>query len=266
MSTTAKTPVRVAVAGATGHTGNAVVWGLMEQPGVDVVACIAPSLAAAGAAGSRSIPPGTETFGSCRDVDIDVDVLIDFTIADVAQGNCNEAIRRGWHIVLGTTGIGAEQLDVLGAEATAAGLGMIYAPNFAIGAVLMMEFAQRAAAYFPTCEIIETHGEHKLDAPSGTAHRTAELITAASTGSSRAHAHAQGTDSARGDMVGTVPVHSLRLPGAVAHQDIIFASGTERLLIHHDALNRSCYAHGVALAARWVRTHHGLTIGLENAL
>lgn len=250
---------RVVIAGATGRTGNAVAHGLAGRDDVVLAACVSPSLAGTPA---RPTPDGVAVFAQLSDVDVPFDVLVDLTHEGPAQENIAAALERGAHVVVGTTGLPEDELDELGRQAEARGLGVLYAPNFAIGAVLMTRFAQEAARYLQDVEIIELHHQHKRDAPSGTARRTAQLVGAAR----GPHGDPPGGGAPRGDLVAGVPVHSLRLPGAVAHQDVIFGAEGERLTIRHDALDRTCYAAGVARAARGVSSFTGLRTGLEHVL
>lgn len=243
--------IRVALAGATGRTGAAVASGLSQAvPGIELVACVAPSLARIDA--GRMYDPGCTTFSSVAAVDVGYDVLVDFTNAGVAPSNLRVALGRGAHVVLGTTGLSEEELTELGHAFADAGRGLLYAPNCSIGALLMMQFAQRAARWLSAAEIVETHHHTKRDAPSGTAVRTAHLIEAARPAGS--------------SVTGDVPIHSLRLPGAVAHQEVVFGGDGELLTIRHDALDRRCYVAGVTLAIRHVVDTVGLTTGLEHLL
>jgi 4-hydroxy-tetrahydrodipicolinate reductase len=258
---------RVVLTGATGKTGNAVAHGLAARTDVELVACVAPSLG--GAAPTRAVPEGVSVAASLGDVAADYDVLVDLTHAGPAQANVLAALGAGAHVVLGTTGIDPAELRSLGARAEQAGLGLLYAPNFAIGAVLMMRFAADAARLIPDVEIVETHHGAKRDAPSGTARRTAELVAAARAGagaSPQVAALVAGDSPARGEGVDGVPVHSLRLPGAVAHQQVVLSDVGEVLTISHDAVDRSCYAAGVARAVRGVSSFTGLRTGLEHVL
>jgi 4-hydroxy-tetrahydrodipicolinate reductase len=252
---------RILLAGATGKTGNAIAHGLVDRDDVDLVAAVAPSLAP-GATPTRSIPEGIACAATIGEIVTDWDVLVDVTHAEPGLAHAREAFAAGKHVVLGTTGIADDDLIHLGAMAKAAGVGLLYVPNFAIGAVLMMRFAAEAAKYLDDVEIVEIHHAAKLDAPSGTARRTAQLVAAAR----GTNSHGADSSGARGEVVDGVHVHSLRLPGAVAHQTVTASAPGELLEIRHDALDRGCYAAGVARAARGVREIHGLAIGLEQVL
>lgn len=195
-------------------------------------------------------------------------VIVDFTHPDAVMKNCEYAISKGIHIVVGTTGFTSERLEDLKKWLAAnPKVGALVAPNFGLGAVLMMQFAAKAARYFESAEIVELHHPEKADAPSGTATRTAELITQAR---KDAHLHAMpdktssAIDGARGAKVGDVPVHSVRLRGLVAHQEVLLGDQGETLSIRHDSIDRTGFMPGVLLAIREVGNRPGLTFGLEN--
>jgi 4-hydroxy-tetrahydrodipicolinate reductase len=175
------------------------------------------------------------------------DVMVDFTTPEAAPGNIREALAAGVHAVVGTTGFDLDEARVA-AERASDGARCLVAPNFAIGAVLMMELSRRVAPHMPECEIVELHHERKVDAPSGTARRTADLIREAG---------------------GTVrePIHSVRLPGLVAHQEVIFGGEGQTLTIRHDSTDRHSFMPGVLLAVRRVGDlPQPLTVGLEKLL
>ena len=217
-------PIRVAVAGAAGRMGTAVCEAVEGADGMTLAGRADPAL-------------GT----SVAEVLADADVLVDFTQPESALPNAREAVAAGVHVVIGTTGFDLAELDGL------SGANVLVAPNFAIGAVLMMRFAAEAAALMPTAEIVELHHDKKLDSPSGTAARTAELMK-----------HSSGQD---------VPIHSVRLPGLVAHQEVILGGTGETLTIRHDALDRSSFMPGVLLAIRRVGSlPSSPLVGLENLL
>ena len=203
-----------------------------------------------------------------RFTDTDTEVVIDFTHPDVVMGNLKFLVDNGIHAVVGTTGFTAERLDqVRGWLANKPGSGVLIAPNFAIGAVLSMHFAQKPAPYFESVEIIELHHPQKADAPSGTAARTAALIAAARTGMApNPDATSTGLPGARGADVDGVPVHSVRLTGLVAHQEVLFGTMGETLTIRHDSLDRTSFVPGVLLAVREIAGRPGLTVGLEPLL
>ncbi|OBB74063.1 4-hydroxy-tetrahydrodipicolinate reductase [Mycobacterium sp. 852014-52144_SCH5372336] len=200
--------------------------------------------------------------------DSQTEVVIDFTHPDVVMDNLEFLIGNGIHAVVGTTGFTDERLatvrDWLGAKPEAA---VLIAPNFAIGAVLSMHFAQQAARHFESVEVIELHHPYKADAPSGTAARTARLIAEARKDMPpNPDATSTGLDGARGADVDGVPVHSVRLAGLVAHQEVLFGTQGETLTIRHDSLDRTSFVPGVLLAVRRVAERPGLTVGIEPLL
>ncbi|MFM9035796.1 MAG: 4-hydroxy-tetrahydrodipicolinate reductase [Mycobacterium sp.] len=195
-------------------------------------------------------------------------VVIDFTHPDVVMDNLKFLIGNGIHAVVGTTGFTEDRLQaVRGWLAAAPGTGVLIAPNFAIGAVLSMHFAQKAAPYFESVEVVELHHPQKADAPSGTATRTAALIAQARKGMPpNPDATSTGLAGARGADVDGVPVHSVRLTGLVAHQEVLFGTMGETLTIRHDSLDRTSFVPGVLLAVRQIPRRPGLTIGIESLL
>ena len=196
------------------------------------------------------------------------EVVIDFTHPDVVMDNLKFLIDNGIHAVVGTTGFTDERLSQVEAwleqSRTTA---VLIAPNFAIGAVLSMHFAKQAARFFESAEVIELHHPQKADAPSGTAARTARLIADARKGlPPNPDATSTRINGARGADVDGIPVHSVRLAGLVAHQEVLFGTQGETLTIRHDSLDRTSFVPGVLLAVRTVREHPGLTVGLEPIL
>ncbi len=196
------------------------------------------------------------------------EVVIDFTHPDAVMDNLEFLIGNGIHAVVGTTGFTDSRLDqvrswLIDNPTT----GVLIAPNFAIGAVLSMHFAQKAAPYFESAEVIELHHPQKADAPSGTATRTAKLIAEARKGlPSNPDATSTGLPGARGADVDGIPVHSIRLTGLVAHQEVLFGTMGETLTIRHDSLDRTSFVPGVLLAVRQIARRPGLTVGLEPLL
>ena len=196
------------------------------------------------------------------------DVVVDFTTPDVVMDNLEFLLTNNINVVVGTTGFTPARIAQLNQWLSTSSSSVLIAPNFALGAVLMMKFAEQAAKWFESVEVIELHHPAKVDAPSGTAVRTAELISQARAAAAlRAAVDATTGDlAARGGRVGDVPIHSLRIAGLVAHQEVIFGNPGETLTIRHDALDRSSFMPGVTLAIRAIAKHPGLTIGLENFL
>lgn len=242
--------MRVGVLGAKGKVGTTMVAAVQSAEDLTLSAAVD-----AGDALSRL-------------TDTDTEVVIDFTHPDVVMDNLKFLIDNGIHAVVGTTGFTAERLDqVRRWLEDKPGPAVLIAPNFAIGAVLSMHFAQQAAPYFESVEIIELHHPHKADAPSGTAARTAKLVAEARRGlPPNPDATSTGLAGARGADVDGIPVHSVRLSGLVAHQEVLFGTGGETLTIRHDSLDRTSFVPGVLLAVRNLAEHPGLTVGIESLM
>lgn len=235
---------RVAVVGASGRMGAAVCAAVEADAECELVARI-----------------GSD--GKLEDVlDAGADVAVEFTVPDSVRRNVAWLLERGVHTVVGATGLSDEDLADL--ERLTGPANLFVAPNFAIGAVLLMQMAAQAARHLPHVEIVELHHDRKADAPSGTALRTARLIADARTESPVV----PGPDQhpARGVVVDGVPVHSVRLPGIVASQEVVFGGPGQTLTVRHDSLDRSSFMPGVLLAIRAIATRPGLTVGLESLL
>ena len=198
------------------------------------------------------------------------DVAVEFSVPDASAANVAHCVDRGVHVVVGTTGWTEERLDTLRAQvARMPSTGVLIAPNFAIGAVLMMAFAQRAARFYESVEVVEMHHPDKVDAPSGTAGRTADLLAAARADAGLGDvpdATTTDPDGARGARVHGIPVHAIRMRGLVAHQEILFGGPGELLTIRHDSFDRVSFMPGVLAAVRAVGNHPGVTVGLEHVL
>ncbi len=258
--------IRVAVTGAAGRVGMEVLRTVGAEDDMEVVAAIDPRAAGAKFVDSHGdqvpyMPDLAAALAETRP-----EVLVDFTHPTQVEGNVRTALAAGLDCVVGTTGVTLERYREL-AEAAPPGTALFVAPNFAIGAVLMMKFAKEAARYMPTAEVVELHHDKKADAPSGTAMRTAQLIAE----SRSAAPTVPGKDTevaggARGAFVEGVPVHSVRLPGLVAHQEVLFGGQGQTLSIRHDSIDRSSFMPGVLLAVRKVGALSGLVVGLENLL
>jgi 4-hydroxy-tetrahydrodipicolinate reductase len=203
-------------------------------------------------------------------VEAGAQAVVDFTHPDVVMDNLRFCIEHGIHAVVGTTGFDDARLDRLrGWLADSPGTGVLIAPNFSIGAILMMRFAARAAPFFESVEVVELHHPDKADAPSGTARRTAELIAAARREAGSApmpDATSTGLDGARGADVDGVRVHGLRIRGLVAHQEVVLGGLGETLTIRHDSLHRASFTPGVLTGLRAISSRPGLTVGLEQVL
>ncbi|RDB62356.1 4-hydroxy-tetrahydrodipicolinate reductase [Gordonibacter sp. 28C] len=251
--------IKVAVSGCAGRMGSTVVDAVGAADGMEVACGIDPH------AQDGAFP----VFASVAEAleGADFDVLVDFTQPSVVAGNLRAALPAGVDCVVGTTGLSNEVLAELAALAPQ-GTCLFYAPNFTTGAVLMMEFAKAAAPYFPEAEVLEFHHCNKKDAPSGTAVRTAEIISEARGGrASEApgrETEIDGAEGARGALVAGVPVHSVRSMGYVASQEVVFGSLGQTLSIRHDSWDRESYMPGVLLGIRSVGERSGLIVGLEN--
>ena len=243
---------RVGVLGARGQMGQQVCKAVDAAPDLDLVAMV---------------DAGDWLFSVA---DAGAQVLVDFTHPDVVMDNIRFAIDQGIHAVIGTTGITDERVATIREWlADAPQLGVLVAPNFAVGAVLSMKFAQLAARFYESAEIVELHHPSKADAPSGTAIRTADIIAQARSNAGLAPSPdgtSQALDGARGADVKGIRVHSLRLAGLVAHQEVLFGTEGETLTIRHDSLHRSSFMPGVLMAIRDVVSRPGLTVGLETLL
>ncbi|MEP7035572.1 MAG: 4-hydroxy-tetrahydrodipicolinate reductase [Dermatophilaceae bacterium] len=200
----------------------------------------------------------------------DADVVVEFSVPDSAASNVAHCIDRGKHVVVGTTGWTPDKLAAVSSQlAGQPEVGVLIAPNFAIGAVLMMSFAQQAAKHYESVEVVELHHPDKVDAPSGTAARTASLIAQARRDAGLGQvpdATVADPGGARGARVDGIHVHALRMRGLVAHQEILFGSTGELLTIRHDSFDRVSFMPGVLMGVRQVRDHPGLTVGLEHYL
>ena len=225
--------IEVCVAGAAGRMGRAVVGAVSREEDMRVAMSVDPVLE-----GQADCYPDVMSAIAAGTPD----VMVDFTVPDSVHANAMTALGAGVHVVIGTTGLADEQVAEIRALAEGGPANALIAPNFAVGAVLMMRFAAEASRHMPKAEIIELHHDRKLDAPSGTALRTAGL------------------------MEGDPAIHSVRLPGLVAHQEVILGGTDETLTIRHDSLSRESFMPGVVMAVRAVEQRPGLTLGLEPVL
>jgi 4-hydroxy-tetrahydrodipicolinate reductase len=192
-----------------------------------------------------------------------VTVAVDFTTPDSVMGNIRWCLEHGIHLVIGTTGFDPSRLS--GFPKWRPNVGVLVAPNFSIGAALMMRFAAVSAPHFESVEIVEMHHPDKTDAPSGTARRTAELVAAGRDGR-RSPDATLGMNDSRGSDIQGVRVHAVRLAGLVAHQEVLLGGHGETLTLRHDSLSRESFMPGVLLGVRWVTAHPGLTVGLDEPL
>jgi 4-hydroxy-tetrahydrodipicolinate reductase len=250
--------IKVGVFGAGGRMGATVCEAVTGDPALELVAAIDPAHAGETAEGVTIVGDPDEIGG-------DVDVVIDFTQIDAARGNLQWAAEHGVHAVVGTSGFDESDRERLRAAFTRSNC--VIAPNFAIGAVLMIVFAERAAPFFETAEVIEMHHDGKKDAPSGTAMHTAERIAAASSNWAPDPTELVVADGARGaEGAGGIRVHALRVRGMVASQEVILGTEGQSLTIRHDTYDRSSFMPGVLLAVKAVADHPGVTIGLDQLL
>jgi len=241
--------IKVGVLGARGRMGSEVVKAVNEASDLELVAAL--------------------DLGDSLDVLVSngAQVVVDFTTPDSVMENLEFLISKNINAVIGTTGFDDARITKIKSLLASSKSGVLIAPNFAIGAVLMMEFATKAAKYFESAEIIELHHPNKVDAPSGTAARTADLMSKARKEAGLApmpDATTSSLDGARGATVGDIPVHSVRVRGLVAHQEVLLGGIGETLSIRHDSIDRVGFMPGVLLGVRQVVTHPGLTFGLEN--
>ncbi|WP_438838393.1 4-hydroxy-tetrahydrodipicolinate reductase [Streptococcus pluranimalium] len=253
--------IKVIVAGFKGRMGSTAVDMVKSDEALELAALLDPF------AEEKDLD-GVPVFNDKEDlIGFDADVWVDFTMPKVAYENTRFAIENSFAPVVGTTGFAEEQIADLIALSSEKSLGGLIAPNFAIGAILLMEFAAKASQYFPELEIIELHHDKKKDAPSGTAIKTAELIA------ENRQLKAQGAADeeelmagARGAEYDGFRIHSVRLPGLVAHQEVIFGSQGEGLTLRHDSYDRSSFMSGVNLGIKEVVKRDTLVYGLEKLL
>ena len=263
--------IKVLVSGARGRMGSEVIRAVMSEPALELVAAVDPrgegqdsgNVAGLGQNGVIIHARLEDALAAALP-----DVAIDFTEPGSALANALAMVQAGARPVIGTTGISPEGLDSLRQAIDRKGISGLVAPNFAIGAVLMMKFATAASRYLPDCEIIELHHDQKKDAPSGTALYTAQMI-AASRGEQSGHARVEEqilVAGARGGASHGIPIHSVRLAGFVASQEVIFGGPGQTLTIRHDTVDRKCFMPGVILAARRIPSLSGFFLGLESIL
>ncbi|MBU4241224.1 MAG: 4-hydroxy-tetrahydrodipicolinate reductase [Actinobacteria bacterium] len=252
--------IDVAVTGALGKMGIEVSRAVVADPELRLTGAVDKTAGGAKAYGV-SVLDNIELLDAGS-----VDVLVDFTHAAGAVANITWALENGVHAVVGTTGIGEGELAEIADKADSGDSNVLIAPNFALGAVLMMRFAQIAATVFDQCEIIELHHRGKLDAPSGTATATAQRVAEAMDADPVPPVQEKGVEGARGGRIGPVQIHSVRLDGLVAHQEVLFGSQGQTLSIRHDTTDRTCFMPGVVMAIKAVGSLPGLTVGLEGIL
>jgi 4-hydroxy-tetrahydrodipicolinate reductase len=260
--------IRVGVFGAAGRMGATVCRAVLDDPELELVAAVDPlhagiDLRQLGVeAPSMQVAPSADALA-----DADAEVVVDFTVVDAARENLAWCADHGVHAVVGTTGFTSADIDLFRTRFMASTANAVIAPNFAIGAVLMIRFAELAAPYFETAEIIELHHDQKIDAPSGTAMLTAQRMAAASGNWAPDPTTKHVVAGARGGVTqGGIHVHSVRLRGLVAHEEVLLGTTGQSLTIRHDSYDRTSFMPGVLLAVRAVRERAGLTIGLDPLL
>ena len=260
--------VRVGVFGAGGRMGSTVCRAVAEDPDLELVAAVDPYHAGIDLAQLGLPGTGVQVSANADALaHAGAEVAVDFTVVEAARDNMRWCAENGVHVVVGTTGFSREDLADLEARFHESTANAVVAPNFAIGAVLMMRFAEIAAPYFETGEIIELHHDAKADAPSGTAVLTAQRMAAAGKEWGPDPTTKVVVPGARGALVaGSIPVHSVRLRGLVAHQEVILGTTGQSLTIRHDSYDRASFMPGVLLAIRAVRDRAGLTVGLDTLL
>lgn len=261
-------PIRVLVTGAAGRMGQAVMRGILEDP--DCLLAGAVDVRLSGTDVGKLM--GMEGIGILIQDDLVrairetmPDVMVDFTLPDTARSNVITALQLGVYPVCGTTGLQEQEVEEIFALCESQDRGAFFAPNFAIGAVLMMQYARNAAKYLPNVEIVELHHDQKKDSPSGTALRTADLI-AQGRGAYTKNSGFEKVAGARGGEYQGINIHSVRLPGFVASQEVIFGGLGQTLTIRHDSIGRESFIPGVLLAIKEAPKKKGVIVGLEHLM
>jgi 4-hydroxy-tetrahydrodipicolinate reductase len=262
--------IRVAVSGAGGRMGREVVKMVLGDPELVLAAAVSPSSKGKDAGELVGLPHcGVTVAEDLREAlaGAAADVLVDFTTPQLAVEHTRIAIEHQVRPIIGTTGFTPEDIAALDKQCRDAGIGGLVAPNFSIGAILMMKFAQEAAKYFPHVEIIEYHGDQKLDAPSGTSIKTAELISKTRQEIKQGNPNEHETlEGARGGYYNGFRIHSVRLPGVFAQQEVVFGAFGQTLKLRHDSYDRAGYMPGVNTAIHKVMGFTGLIYGFEHLM
>ena len=261
--------ISVVVHGASGRVGQEVIKAVCEDPATTLVGAVDAKIT-----GDSMILPDGQTVPFSTDIKTIIterrpDVIVDFSIAKASMPMVRIAAKNNVNLVIGTTGFSAAELDEMKKLAAANEIGIVAAPNFALGAVLMMHLAKIASKFMDHAEIIELHHDKKLDAPSGTSLLTAKAMEEARGKAflpPSAEASAGEHTPSRGQDVGGVSIHSIRMPGLMAHQEVIFGAAGQTLSIRHDTINRECYMPGVMLAVKAVVKQKGFIYGLDTLL
>jgi 4-hydroxy-tetrahydrodipicolinate reductase len=260
--------IKVAVLGAGGRMGRLVCQTIVEDPDLDLVAAIGGSGAGhrVGDLIGRQDTDLTITTGLDALTEGSAEVAVDFTRPDAVMANLRRIVPLGVHVVVGTSGLGPDDLDEIRSLVEGGPANAMVVPNFAVGAVLLQRFAAQAARFFPAAEVVELHHDGKADAPSGTALATARRMWEARGSAWRPTPTEETVRGVRGGDVHGVRVHSVRLPGLVGHQEVLLGGEGEVLTLRHDSLSRTSFLPGVALAIKAVPSRPGLTVGLEDVL
>jgi len=261
--------IRVVVNGALGKMGREVASAVLRESDLKLIGAV-DAAKAVGSKAKYDLPDGSGNVPLSSDLaqmlsSAKPDVVVDFTIHDVSVQSARTSLEKGVAIVIGTTGFTKDEVNEIDKLAKSHKVGAVIAPNFALGAVLMMYLAKIAAKYFDYAEIIELHHEQKVDAPSGTALMTARLMSEAK-GKPFARTGGEAAGGSRGNQVGGISLHSIRLPGLVAHQELLFGGTGQTLSIRHDSTSRESFMPGVVLAVREVVKRTGLVYGLDTLL
>jgi 4-hydroxy-tetrahydrodipicolinate reductase len=242
--------IQVVISGASGKMGIEAVKAVSQESDMQVVGT------------SRRSQPLAQVLSGVK-----ANVVVDLTHPDCVYAHAKLILEHGAHAVIGTTGLTADQMAEIDQLATSKNLSVLICPNFAIGAVLMMQFAAQAAKYMPRVEIIEYHHDQKADAPSGTALKTAQLIAQEQPDiNAKPLTETELLPGVRGGALSRIPIHSVRLPGFVAHQEVIFGGLGQTLTLRHDTISRESFMPGVLLCIRKASTLKGVVYGLENIL
>lgn len=260
--------IRVVLFGACGKMGKVIGKALIDSEDIELVGVIDPKYKGSKYGHILGYEKSNlEVKDNIEEIDVDFDVGVDFTNAEAAYKNIVKVLNMGKRMVVGTTGLSKEMLDEIKKIVTNSSTAILIAPNFALGAVLMIQLAKQVIKFFPDVEIIELHHNEKADAPSGTAILTAELLAEELRRLNLHHKDATKVEKipgSRGGKLDSINIHSVRLPGLVAHQEVIFGGLGQTLTIRHDALSRECYIPGVLMAVREIVKREGFYYGLES--
>lgn len=261
--------IKAVVTGVSGKMGSTICRGILLEEDIKLVAAVSKSKSGIELGQIIGVPPtGIIAVRTVKETfENNPEVLIDFTHASVAPDNIISALENGIHTVVGTTGIDEQKIAEIKKKAEEVNANVIMAPNYAIGAVMMMNFVKKAAPNFQDCEIIELHHDRKADAPSGTALATANLIKSIYKSRKRLkNGEKEKVEGARGCFASNIHIHSIRLPGLMAHQEIIFGTTGQTLTIRHDSISRESFLPGIFLAVRNVAKMPGFTYGIDKLL